>query len=68
MTFRHNDVVVTPSGRRAMVKRQEADGRWEVCYIDLKTACPEFVVLPGHLLRRVERGIVPAPVRLLAGR
>lgn len=54
-----DDLVVTPQGLYAVVERRSEDG------IDCRyTKTNEPVTLPEKLLRRVENGQVPPPVRV----
>lgn len=59
-----NDAVVLPSGQRGTVVRRLADGRVEVRYLERRARAEQTVVLPCHLVRRIERGLVPPPVRI----
>jgi hypothetical protein len=54
-----DDLVVTPQGRYAVVEKRGEEGI-ECRY----TANGEAVTLPEKLLRRVENGVVPPPVRI----
>lgn len=60
-----NDVVVLPSGRRAIVRRVVEDGRLELAYInDSRPDGGDLVELHASHARRIERGIVPPPARI----
>lgn len=59
--YEEGDPVVLPSGRRAQVVRWFDEDRLELRYLDDER---QLVILPAYLVRRIERGLVPPPVRI----
>lgn len=66
MTLSFDDLVVTPTGRLALVVRQFEEGeKTEIEYVDEPRAEHARVILPTALLRKVHKGQpLPEPVRI----
>jgi hypothetical protein len=66
--FKENDVVVTPSGRRAAVIAYEGDGAYLVRYMDLPfTDEASLATINQRLLAKWQPGRAePLPVRVIA--
>lgn len=61
-----NDVVVVPSGKRAVIVVRSGNGWVECAYLDAagKADLADRVDVRESLVRRIERGLVPPPVRI----
>jgi hypothetical protein len=62
-----DEIVVLPSGRRALVRIRQG-GYLLCCYLkDGKPDYTDVVEVRETLVRTIRNGLVPAPLRLVAG-
>lgn len=57
--YEEGDPVVLPTGRRATIVKRAEEERLVCRYIDTG----DLVEVPTHMVRRIERGMVPPPFR-----
>lgn len=66
MALSFDDLVITPSGRLALVVRAIEEGyRFELEYVDARTILESRVVVLADLLKKVHKGQpLPSPARI----